>query len=280
MKIYETHAHYDDDAFDEDRNELISRLLGINGDEKRADEKQSISDTEGSVIQKTGVLECLINVGASRTGCQQSLALAEQYEKVYAAIGIHPEEVEGLTDKDMQWLKEQAATNANVVAIGEIGLDYHYPEPEKEVQIQWFRRQLALAREVKKPVIIHSREACADTIQCMKAEHAEEIGGVVHCYSYTKEAALDFLKMGFYFGIGGVVTFKNAKKLVAAVQEIPMDKLLLETDCPYMAPEPHRGKRNDSGYIPYVAEKIAEIKGMNAQEVIDMTNENAHRLFG
>lgn len=256
MKIYETHAHFDDDAFDDDRTELIKQLLG-----------------------EDGVIERIINVGASRDGCRRTLELAEQFDGVYAAIGIHPEDVEYLTEKDIEWLRENAVSNKKVLAIGEIGLDYHYPEPAKEVQIYWFRRQLQLARQLHKPVIIHSREACADTLQCMKAEHAEEIGGVIHCYSYSKETAAEFLKLGFYFGIGGVVTFKNAKKLVAAVEAVPIEKIVLETDCPYMAPEPYRGKRNHSGYIPYIAEKIAEIKGMTAQEVIDVTNRNAYRLF-
>lgn len=134
--------------------------------------------------------------------------------------------------------------------------------------------------DIKKPVIIHSREACQDTLACMRAEHAEQIGGVIHCYSYSKEAAQEFLKMGFYFGFGGVVTFKNAKKAVEAVEAIPIEKILLETDCPYMAPEPNRGKRNYSGYLPYVAERIAQIKQMTAQEVIDITNANARKLFG
>lgn len=263
MKIYETHAHYDDDAFDEDREELINSLL-----------QETTPEAEG------GPLECIVNIGASMNGCRRSLELAEEFDKVYAAIGIHPEEVEGLTEKDMQWLRDNALSNKNVLAIGEIGLDYHYPEPPKEVQQHWFRRQLKLAKEVNKPVIIHSREACQDTLKCMKTEHAEQIGGIVHCYSYSKEAAKDFLKMGFYFGIGGVVTFKNAKKLVEAVAEIPMDKIVLETDCPYMAPEPYRGRRNHSGYISYIAEKIGQLKGLTMQEVIDRTNENAHKLFG
>lgn len=177
-------------------------------------------------------------------------------------------------------VKKTASENQKVLAIGEIGLDYHYPEPAKEIQQQWFRRQLNLAADVEKPVIIHSREACQDTLACMRAEHAEQIGGVIHCYSYSKEAAQEFLKMGFYFGFGGVVTFKNAKKAVEAVEAIPIEKILLETDCPYMAPEPNRGKRNYSGYLPYVAERIAQIKQMTAQEVIDITNANARKLFG
>lgn len=257
MKIFETHAHYDDSDFDEDREELIT-----------------------SMLSDDGALDCLINVGASLKGCEDSLLLASKYDKVYAAIGVHPEEVEGLTMGHMRWIKENASMNRKVLAIGEIGLDYHYPEPTKEVQKQWFRQQLKIASEIRKPVIIHSRDACADTLECMRMEHADKIGGIIHCYSYSKEAAKDYLDMGFHFGIGGVVTFKNARKIIEAVEYIPMERIVLETDCPYMAPEPHRGTRNDSRNIAFVAEKIAQIKGMTAQEVIDITNKNARKLFG
>ena len=256
MKIFETHAHYDDSDFDEDREELITSMLSDDGE-----------------------LDCIINVGASLKGCEDSLLLASRYDKVYAAIGVHPEEVEGLTMGHMRWIKENASMNRKVLAIGEIGLDYHYPEPTKEVQKQWFRQQLKIAGEIRKPVIIHSRDACADTLECMRMEHADKIGGIIHCYSYSKEAARDYLDMGFYFGIGGVVTFKNARKLIEAVEYIPMERIVLETDCPYMAPEPHRGTRNDSRNITFVAEKIAQIKGMTTQEVIDITNKNARKLF-
>ena len=256
MKIFETHAHYDDSDFDEDREELITNMLSDDGE-----------------------LDCIINVGASLKGYEDSLLLASRYDKVYAAIGVHPEEVEGLTMGHMRWIKENASMNRKVLAIGEIGLDYHYPEPTKEVQKQWFRQQLKIAGEIKKPVIIHSRDACADTLECMRMEHADKIGGIIHCYSYSKEAARDYLDMGFYFGIGGVVTFKNARKLIEAVEYIPMEKIVLETDCPNMAPEPHRGTRNDSRNITFVAEKIAQIKGMTTQEVIDITNKNARKLF-
>lgn len=255
MKIFETHAHYDDEAFREDREALFDEMFAND-------------------------IDTIINVGASFAGCEQSVALADSHEKIYAAVGIHPEDVEELTEARMAWLKKTASENQKVLAIGEIGLDYHYSEPAKEIQQQWFRRQLNLAADIKKPVIIHSREACQDTLACMRAEHAEQIGGVIHCYSYSKEAAQEFLKMGFYFGFGGVVTFKNAKKAVEAVEAIPIEKILLETDCPYMAPEPNRGKRNYSGYLPYVAERIAQIKQMTAQEVIDITNANARKLFG
>lgn len=256
LKIFETHAHYDDEAFDDDRDELIAGML--------SDE---------------GALDFIINVGASLSGCEKSLELAESCERLYAAVGVHPEECAALTERDIERLVRQAETNKKVVAVGEIGLDYHYPEPEKEVQRYWFRRQLAAAREVKKPVIIHSREACADTLECMKRERADKTGGVIHCYSYTPEAAQQFLDMGFFIGVGGVVTFKNARKLVETVEAVPLSRILLETDSPYMAPEPHRGTRNDSRNIIFVAEKIAQLKGISAQEVIDAANENARRLF-
>ena len=165
------------------------------------------------------------------------------------------------------------------MAVGEIGLDYYWNEPDRELQKEWFRRQLNLARELAKPVIIHSRDAAKDTVDLMTEEHAEEIGGVIHCYSYTKETAEVFLKMGFYFGIGGVLTFKNAKKLKEAVAYIPLDRIVLETDCPYLAPEPNRGKRNSSLNIPYVVKALAEIKGVEEETVRKAAWENAHKLY-
>ena len=168
-----------------------------------------------------------------------------------------------------------------MVAVGEIGLDYYW-DKEPEIQKQqryWFAEQMKLAREVSLPVIIHSRDAAADTMEVMKSVHAEEIPGVIHCYSYSKEMAQEFIKMGYYIGVGGVVTFKNAKKLKETVQEIPLERILLETDCPYMAPEPHRGERNDSSYIPFVIAKIAELKGITPEEVEQVTRANAERLF-
>lgn len=256
MKIFETHAHYDDADYDEDREELLEAMLG-----------------------EEGTIDYIINVGASIQGCEDSLLLSAKHEKIYAALGVHPEEVESLSDCKLNWIRDNASMNHKVVAIGEIGLDYHEPEPTKEVQKNWFRQQLQIARQISKPVIIHSRDACADTIACLKAERAGELGGIIHCFSYSKEAAKEFLDMGFHIGIGGVVTFKNAKKVAEALEIIPMERLVLETDSPYLAPEPHRGTRNDSRNIAYVAERIAQIKGITAQEVIDITNCNAKKLF-
>ena len=231
--IFETHAHYDDERFEEDREELITSM------------------------PERGV-GTIINVGASIESTKTTLALSERYEFVYAAVGVHPSDISGLNEETFAWLKEQTKRE-KVVAVGEIGLDYYW-DKEPEIQKQqryWFAEQMKLAREVSLPVIIHSRDAAADTMEVMKSVHAEEIPGVIHCYSYSKEMAQEFIKMGYYIGVGGVVTFKNAKKLKETVQEIPLERILLETDCPYMAPEPHRGERNDSSYIPFVIAKIA-----------------------
>jgi len=253
--IFETHAHYDDDRFNEDRDELLRHL-----------------PEEG-----VGVV---INSGASVESTRDTIRLAKEYPHVYAAVGVHPSEIDELEEDFLQWMKEQAS-DEKTVAIGEIGLDYYWDkEPEvQERQRYWFGRQIELARETNLPIIVHSRDAAADTMQVMKEHHAEEIPGVIHCYSYSKEMALEFIKMGYYIGVGGVVTFKNAKKLKETVEAIPLEKILLETDCPYMAPEPHRGKRNSSLYLPYVIEEIARIKGVTTEEVERVTEENARKLF-
>ena len=253
--IFETHAHYDDDRFNEDRDELLRRL-----------------PEEG-----VGVV---INSGASVESTRDTIRLAKEYSHVYAAVGVHPSEIEELDEDFMLWMKEQAS-DEKTVAIGEIGLDYYWDkEPEvQERQRYWFGRQIELARETGLPIIVHSRDAAADTMQVMKEHHAEDIPGVIHCYSYSKEMAMEFVKMGYYIGVGGVVTFKNAKKLKEAVDALPLEKILLETDCPYMAPEPYRGKRNSSLYLPYVIEEIARIKGVSTEEVERVTEENARKLF-
>ncbi|MBE5888323.1 MAG: TatD family deoxyribonuclease [Lachnospiraceae bacterium] len=253
--IFETHAHYDDDRFAEDRDEILKSLpeagIGI-----------------------------VINSGASVESTRDTVELAKKYEHVYAAVGVHPSEIDELDEVFFDWMREQASWE-KTVAIGEIGLDYYWDkEPEvQERQRYWFGRQIELARETGLPIIVHSRDAAADTMQVMKEHHAEEIPGVIHCYSYSKEMALEFIKMGYYIGVGGVVTFKNAKKLIETVEAIPLTRILLETDCPYMAPEPYRGKRNSSLYLPYVVERIAEIKGVSIEEVERVTENNARTLF-
>ena len=254
-RIFETHAHYEDEKYDTDREALIASLPEHN-------------------------IEYVINVGSSLETTQKSIALAEQYDFIYAAVGVHPSDVAELNEKNFKEL-EQAADFKKTVAIGEIGLDYYW-DKEQEVQENqrfWFRRQLALAKEKDLPVIIHSRDAAEDTMQILKETPMPEEPGVIHCYSYSVEMAREFVKMGYYIGVGGVVTFKNAKKLRAVVEEVPLTRMLLETDCPYMAPEPHRGERNCSLFIPYIVEKIAEIRNISTEEVLQTTNTNAKKLF-
>ena len=253
--IFETHAHYDDSRFATDRESVIEK------------------------VYNSGVAP-IINVGASIKSTAATVELAKKYDYIYAAVGVHPSDIEGLNEDSFNWLREQANWE-KAVAIGEIGLDYYWDkEPQvQEAQRYWFKRQMDLARELKLPIIIHSRDAAEDTMKVMKEANAHEIPGVVHCYSYSKEMALQFIEMGYMIGVGGVVTFKNGKKLKETVSAIPLEKILLETDCPYMAPEPFRGKRNDSGYIPYIIQQIADIKGVTPEEVEKVTEDNAYRLF-
>lgn len=251
--IFDTHAHYDDEAFDDDREELLSHM------------------------RQKGI-EYIVNVGSDIESIRKTLELTEQYPFVYGAAGVHPSETAELTSKDMEWIRETAGRE-KIVAIGEIGLDYYWPEPDREVQKKWFKEQLRLAEETGLPVIIHSRDAAADTLEILKEWDAYKTKGVIHCFSYTWETAREYLDMDYYFGIGGVLTFKNAKKLKEAVMHIPMEKILLETDCPYLAPEPYRGKRNQSEYIFYVAEQLAELKKISREEVLEITRNNAKRFY-
>lgn len=252
--IFESHAHYDDDAFDKDRDELLASL------------------------NENGV-RYVINVSSNLASVRTTLALAEKYPFVYAALGVHPTDTGELNEENLEWLKSQCQKD-KVVAVGEIGLDYYWDNVERGVQKKWFARQLALANEVNLPVVIHSRDAAKDTLDVMRSEKAVEKRGVIHCFSYTKESAREFLNRGYLIGIGGVVTFQNAKKLRECVEYLPLESILLETDCPYLAPHPYRGKRNSSLYLPYVAAEIAKLKGVSEEEVITTTEENAKRLFG
>ncbi len=253
--IFETHAHYDDEQFESGREALIASLPDCG-------------------------IKRVVNVGASLASTQSSIELAKKYDFVYAAVGVHPSEIAELNEEQLQWLYSLTKLE-KVVAVGEIGLDYYWDKEEEvqERQRYWFKRQMELAKEAKLPIIVHSRDAAADTLRVMKEAHAEELTGVIHCYSYSPEIAQEFVKMGYYIGVGGVVTFKNAKKLKETVEQIPLERILLETDCPYMAPEPYRGKRNDSRYIPYIVEKIAEIKQIPPEEVEKATWDNACQLF-
>lgn len=251
--IFDTHAHYDDDAFDGDRENLLESL-------------------------KENGIEAVVNVGASLKSCKTTLELAEKYNFVYGALGIHPSDTAELKEADMDWLRGELK-KPKIVALGEIGLDYYWDEPDREIQKKWFVRQLALAKELDIPIIIHSRDAAKDTLDIMKAEHNGASEGVIHCFSYGVEIAREYLNMGYFLGIGGVLTFKNAKKLREVAEYAPLSQLVLETDCPYLAPEPNRGKRNSSLNLPNVCRMLADLKGMTEEQVIEETNRNARRLY-
>lgn len=251
--IFDTHAHYDDEAFNEDRHELLMSL------------------------QAQGI-EAVVNVGASIQSTKNTLELIKKYPFMYGVVGVHPNETAELNEDLMNWLKHVSGQE-KVVAIGEIGLDYYWNEPEPEVQKHWFVRQLDLAREVNLPIVVHSRDAAKDTLDIIKAEKAQDMGGVIHCFSYSQEMAREYLNMGFYLGIGGVVTFNNAKKLKEVVAYMPMEQMVLETDCPYLSPVPNRGKRNSSLNLPYVVKMISEIKGIPEETVIAVTRDNARKMY-
>lgn len=251
--IIDTHAHYDDEQFDIDREELLSSL-------------------------EDGGISAVVNASASVHSWDKILELTKKYSFVYGMIGVHPDEI-GELDEESFARMEKLVSDSKIVAVGEIGLDYYWDKESHEQQKEWFIRQLNLAREKNLPVNIHSREAAADTFEILK-EYGQGLKAIIHCYSYSKEMALEYVKMGYLIGVGGVVTFKNAKKLKEVVQAVPMEQIVLETDCPYLAPTPYRGKRNSSLYLPYVAEAIAELKGMTAEEVIEKTEENARRFYG
>jgi TatD DNase family protein len=220
----------------------------------------------------------IINVASNLKSTKQSIELSHIYPFVYAAAGVHPNETAELNEENFSWLEKQSQ-DEKVVAIGEIGLDYYWDEPDHDTQKKWFIRQLELARKIKKPVIIHSRDAAKDTYDIIESENAGEIGGIIHCYSYSYQMALDYVRMGFYIGIGGVVTFKNGKKMKEVVEAVPLDRIVLETDSPYLSPEPNRGKRNSSLNLPYIAAKIAEIKNLTYEEVVEATRINANRVY-
>lgn len=250
QNIFDTHSHYDDEKFNPDREMLLSTL-----------QSQGVSD----------VVSCGCDIETTRF----NFNLAQAYDFMYFAAGFHPECLEGASLKDLELIKK-FAQNKKCVAIGEIGLDYHWMSSTKEVQKEFFTAQIELAADLDLPVIVHDREAHGDTLDILKATKPK---GVVHCFSGSKEMAREIIKLGMYIGMNGVVTFNNARKSLEVVKEIPLDRLVLETDCPYLAPVPHRGKRNDSSLIPFVAEKIAALLGMDAQELLNITNENAKKLY-
>ncbi|WP_029323666.1 TatD family hydrolase [Butyrivibrio sp. AE3004] len=251
--IFETHAHYDDEAFDTDRDSLLSSM------------------------QSNGI-GTIVNATASKYTIEKSVELSKKYPFIYTTIGVHPNDCDEMDEAELNWL-EQMCSYEKAVAVGEIGLDYHYDEPSVDLQKKWFEAQIELARKVKLPMIIHSRDAAKDTLDIMKRLKAEEIGGDIHCYSYSREVAREYLNMGFFIGVGGVITFKNGRKLREVVEYAPIEQLVIETDSPYLSPEPFRGKRNSSLNLPYIVQKIAEIKGISAEQVIEITENNAKRLY-
>lgn len=206
------------------------------------------------------------------------MEMIEEYDFIYAAIGWHPVDAIDMTEEDLAWIKELSA-HEKVVAIGEMGLDYHWDKSPKDIQKEVFRNQIALAKEVNLPIIIHNRDATEDVVTILKEEGAEAVGGIMHCFTGSAEVARECMKMNFYLSFGGPVTFKNAKKPKEVVKEIPNDRLLIETDCPFLTPHPFRGKRNEPSYVKYVAEQIAELKEMTFEEIASITTENAKRLF-
>ena len=272
--IIDTHVHYDDEAFDADREELIGSLQENN-------------------------IGLVLDIGSTKESLPKIRSLMDRYDFVYGAMGLHPDEIGDLTDELLGEIREDMK-NPKVLAVGEIGLDYYWNKEEQELQKVAFRKQINLALECGKPVVIHSREAAADTLEILREMYGKgslwealhgsaapgassgptERKGVMHCYSYSAEQARIYTReLGFYLGIGGVVTFKNAKKIKEVVADTPLEYIILETDCPYLAPVPYRGKRNCSLYLPYVVQAIAELKGVSPEEVERITEENARRLF-
>ncbi len=248
--IFDTHSHYDDEKFNPDREMLLSNL-----------QSQGVSN--------------VVSCGCDIETTQFNFDLAQKYDFMYFAAGFHPECLEGASLEDLEIIKK-FAQNKKCVAIGEIGLDYHWMSSTKKVQKEFFTSQIELAAALDLPVIVHDREAHGDTLDILKTTKPK---GVVHCFSGSKEMAREIIKLGMYIGLNGVVTFNNARKSLEVVRDIPLDRLVLETDCPYLAPVPHRGKRNDSSLIPFIAEKIATLLDMDAQELLNITNENAKKLY-
>ncbi len=252
MQLYDTHAHYDDGRFDSDRAELLRS------------------------IHQEGV--ALINtIGTDVPSSRASIALAEEYDFIYAVVGGWPGNVGDMTEADLEEYRQMAA-HPKVLAIGEIGLDYYYDDVPHEVQQHWFRRQLDLAAALQMPVVIHERDAHGDAMEIVR-EYADRVTGVFHCYSGSAEMAKELVSLGWYISITGVVTFKNARKAVGSVAAVPLERIMIETDAPYLSPVPYRGRRNHSGYVLEVAKKIAEIKGLPAEEVARVTMENGKRFF-
>ncbi|MCA1322057.1 TatD family hydrolase [Bacillus tianshenii] len=252
--LFDTHVHLNADQYEEDLQEVIDRA--------RNEEVMN-----------------MVVVGFDRKTIQKAMELVEEYDFIYAAVGWHPVDAIDMTEEDLLWI-EELASHEKVVAIGEMGLDYHWDKSPKDIQKEVFRKQIQLAKRVKLPIVIHNRDATADVVQILKEEDAKEVGGIMHCFTGSLEVAKECMEMNFYISFGGPVTFKNAKKPKEVVKEIPLDMLLIETDCPYLTPHPYRGKRNEPGYVRFVAEEIAALRGMSVEEVAEKTTANAKKLFG
>ena len=252
--LTDTHTHLNSDSFDGDRQEVIQRAL---------DE---------------GVTR-IVNVGFNRETIPSSMELAESYDFIYTAVGWHPTDAKDMTPEDLEWIK-QLCSHEKVVAIGEIGLDYHWDTSPKDVQARVFREQIRLARKLGMPIVIHNREAHQDILSILREEKAAEVGGIMHCFSGSWETARQCLDMNFYISFGGPITFKNAKQPKEVLAKVPLNRLLIETDAPYLTPHPYRGKRNETSYVKLVAQAAAEIKGISFEELAEITTENAIRLLG
>lgn len=252
--LFDTHAHINALQYDEDRQEVINRAL-----------------SEG--------VKNIVVVGFDTETIQGAMKLAEEYDFIYAAVGWHPVDAIDMKDEDLDWI-ESLAAHPKVVAIGEMGLDYHWDKSPKDIQKEVFRRQIALAKRVDLPIIIHNREATEDIVTILQEEGASEVGGIMHCFSGSLEVAKQCMDMNFYISFGGPVTFKNAKKPKEVAKQIPLDRLLIETDCPYLTPHPFRGKRNEPAYVKYVAEAIAELRDLPLEEIAQKTSDNARQVFG
>jgi TatD DNase family protein len=252
--LFDTHVHLNAEQFNDDLQEVIDRAIA------------------------EGVTNMVV-VGFDELTIKKAIELAEEYDFIHASVGWHPVDAIDMTPEHLDWLKE-LASHPKVVALGEMGLDYYWDKSPKEIQKEVFRKQIRLAREVKLPIIIHNRDATADIVEILKEEKAGEVGGIMHCYSGSVETALECIDMNFYISLGGPVTFKNAKKPKEVAESIPLDRLLVETDCPYLTPHPYRGKRNEPAYVKLVAEEIAGLKGLTFEEIAEATTQNAKKLFG
>jgi len=253
LNLFDTHAHILDEKFDADRDAVIQRIQDH--------------------------MTCVVNIGCNLEDCHRTVLLAEQHDKIYAAVGLHPEDVKTYTDTGWQEIC-QLASHPKVVGIGETGLDYYWDTSAKDAQKRLFQQHIDLACQLHKPLVIHDREAHGDTLAILKQSNARQVGGILHAFSGSVEMMHELLKLGFYIGLGGPVTFKNARKTVEVAAAVPLDRLVIETDCPYMTPVPFRGKRNEPIYVQYTAAKIAEIRDMSLEELLQITCQNGKHIYG